>query len=760
MTKSKIPRSSERLRTLRERVATSASDALSSTISTSRRNNTTIPTNISTINNSNPIIDDINEATNNNASSNENANATNRPNDNANVIDSSSSTQSSPFNQLQRPHQPNNNSRNEESSDNNSHNNNDDDHESSQSQRSGVYLNQDEYRQLQDTIEALQNQIENYSDRWTNALDRIDALQERNDRLHEQLIQARNSAPAPAPDHSALLQATAKQAEAKARQQNVTHKFPSLKSLNQREVSIWHQKVLTVIQLPKYETFYDNLTSDIVASGHHNPTLNTTLYSEILTHTSAEAESYILAKFHLRGDGVALLNDLQETFNSKWTIVESQQKQLEWISMKMTQSESIHEFFARCFKFREDMIDNGLQCSEDSLRRTFILALSPHFTNIQENIDELHLTWRAPNVHKLPLVAQSYYNNKMTVRNMHRDHKRVNNPTPRNNNQNNQNTNQQNNNQRQQDPIAEARKDAIYASIMAGNFDIRNFVSQVPQNSCVYHANDHTGGSQNCSALRRIFAKAEKRGVSNTPLDVQLSRLNTSSTTSVSSQRNTPPTQQQQTSTKPPARPATANQVAAPQTPAQSLEEINIDDLHNTVEMLVNANDAFSQITGDNLTNHQLPTYFCKLNVVTTNNVKSGNTDDTYRILIDSGASHNLFNTKDLFTTYTEWNDSTNHVTLADGKTTAKIFGSGTISATTINGNNFTIDECLYVPELSNSLLSTKYFSKKPGHYIHTENSKTTIAFPSFTVQSNDTPLDDLIYFLATKQKSTDPNSK
>ena len=289
-------------------------------------------------------MNDFNEAANEGAPNNNNEPNNQQINTTTTIIDSSSSTQSSPKKNPMPDKEESSNDPNDNSNDDHSFidipNANDDDNKTT---NSGVYLDPNEYRSLQDMIEAMQTQIENYSDRWANALDRIEALQERNDRLHEQLTAARAAPPpAPAPDHNDLLQTLinaqneanriqeqAKSDEAKARQQSVTHKFPSLKTLNQRDINTWHQKVLTVIQLPKYREFYDDLASDMVASGHNNPTLNTTLYSEILTHTSAEAESYILAKTHLRGDGVALINELQETFNSKWTIVETQQKQLE-----------------------------------------------------------------------------------------------------------------------------------------------------------------------------------------------------------------------------------------------------------------------------------------------------------------------------------------------------------------------------------------------------------------------------------------------
>ena len=336
------PRSSDRLKSLRAR--SNIPGGPSSTNPLRRTNARIIPENIST----NNINNDIEAAAANNNNNNE-------PNDANNsavaLIDSASST--------------NNDSTNNNEQDNETHISNDtndnDDNTTSGSERSGIYLSPDAYRNLQDTIDALQTQIESYSERWTNALDRIDSLQERNATLQEELHQVcQQPPPAPqaqVPDHSALLQTLinaqletnrlqlqAQTVNAEARRHNTQYKFPTLKSLTKTDISVWYQKLLTVQQLPKYKDFYDDLASDIIASGAAHPSLNTTLYSEILLHTSAEAETYILSKSHLRGDCVELINDIQQTFNSKWTTVEIQSKQLEWIQMKMTHQETIHEF--------------------------------------------------------------------------------------------------------------------------------------------------------------------------------------------------------------------------------------------------------------------------------------------------------------------------------------------------------------------------------------------------------------------------------
>lgn len=135
-----------------------------------------------------------------------------------------------------------------------------------------------------------------------------------------------------------------------------------------------------------------------------------------------------------------------------------------------------------------------------------------------------------------------------------------------------------------------------------------------------------------------------------------------------------------------------------------------------------------------------------------------------HRVLLDSGASHHLVNSKSLFTNLTLWDNSTKEVTLADGKTTTPILGSGSITGTTTKGHKITIHDCLYVPTLSTSLISSKALSKLNGHYIHTANGRTSIAFPHTIIDTDDNIDDKLIFInlstdtVTAHHNTTSPN--
>ena len=124
---------------------------------------------------------------------------------------------------------------------------------------------------------------------------------------------------------------------------------------------------------------------------------------------------------------------------------------------------------------------------------------------------------------------------------------------------------------------------------------------------------------------------------------------------------------------------------------------------------------------------------------------------------IDSGASHHMVNTRSLFSSINPWtNTNLQHVVLADGKSLAKIEGIGTIFFRCSNDHTAHLHNVLYVPTLSDSLLSTKEFTTTTGCYLHSENRRSTLAFPYFTLDSNGSISDNCVFINISPCSSDD----
>ena len=340
----------------------------------------------------------------------------------------------------------------------------------------------------------------------------------------------------------------------------------------------------------------------------------------------------------------------------------------------------------------------------------------------------------------------------MEIRNLHRESKQSDKEptkpkqTPQNQNKQNQNRNNNTNNWTQEywnAEINKARKTKIYSEIMGGIFDIGRYLHTVPQDACVYHGVPHVGGTAACSAMKRMYSKAALLGKNKIPIAQQLrtERPLMPPPPALRPQR-APPTQQQNVRFQNP--PPTAHHTSI----EEPLEEIDVSELHDTITDFADAPPDDHRATND--TNNESKAYsncsfYCALNTVSI--LENPSKSSTIRILVDSGASHTMINNKTLFTTLHLWNNKDKHVTLADGKTLAPIMGSRSIQGTTSRGHIFTLDNCLYVPFLSDSLFATKSTSRQQGFHTHTENSITTIATPTFSFNSDDNPQDNLIFF-------------
>ena len=521
-----------------------------------------------------------------------------------------------------------------------------------------------------------------------------------------QLIQAQQQ--------SNTIQAQARADEHRARIESTPAKFPKLNCLSDETITSWYPKVLGIIKQPKYSVFYDPISSDLVPDGNINPHLNTILYAELLPSLSTSIQDYIYNKHSLQNDGVAIIHDINTSFQQSWNQVQKDNHQRSWMNLRAKPDENYHDFFSRCIKHRNLSITHGIPCSESDLKHRFIMGLPSIFTSIQEKAHDLPVEWQTASIHKLPSLAEQHKLTKESVRNLHRVNKRDQQSTSSSIPSNQQSTTQ--NNRQQQstgnsqqrpaiDPITQQRQKSIYAAIMRGSFKVSDYIHLVPPHSCVYHGNVHPGGTASCTAIQRLYARANSRGVSNTPIEQQLSAPPTTQ-----QRQPSPTTQQPQAShvmapthpnpihpahpypyqfhpTQPPAyipftypppshtanilhphntyphstihqpnsniTTPTSNQPTTHHVTADNLQEISVDQLHEVINNAIEFDDNNLE---DNNTNQQSQQYYCTNNtvvLVSNNNHITSHTPT--RLLIDSGASHTMITNRDLLINYQPW---------------------------------------------------------------------------------------------------------
>ena len=129
----------------------------------------------------------------------------------------------------------------------------------------------------------------------------------------------------------------------------------------------------------------------------------------------------------------------------------------------------------------------------------------------------------------------------------------------------------------------------------------------------------------------------------------------------------------------------------------------------------------------------------------------SSNGNNEYPIIIDSGATHHMWNNKDSFITYTTLHNC--YVTLAN-KHKIPVIGQGTIQLN-IQGYILHLHNVYLVPSLQFNLYSVKVHRRYPKCSCLFDNDAATLNFPKFSFDIND-DYDMIIYaknILHTVQK-------
>jgi len=174
----------------------------------------------------------------------------------------------------------------------------------------------------------------------------------------------------------------------------------------------WHMTILTQISLPPWKELYDPVRKDIVLSTS-NTQLNEKLYAKLLLALDGSAFQNIVNREHLRADGLALLQDLVQTYRPQNVPeVITAKTTLFWGSTKRMSSESIDDYYNRfCELLYETNGDQERIPLKDAMRH-FVFTLGNEFDTIQNNfrIDNLPSKWHTDEWPTLLILCRDYYN--------------------------------------------------------------------------------------------------------------------------------------------------------------------------------------------------------------------------------------------------------------------------------------------------------------------------------------------------------------
>jgi len=436
----------------------------------------------------------------------------------------------------------------------------------------------------------------------------------------------------------------------------------------------WYLAVMAQLSLPPWLELYDSTKNDIVDSTG-NVSLNGKLYSKLLLSLEGSALQSIVAKKHLRANGLALLRDLVQTYKPRNVpeIIALKTGEF-WSNTKRYPSESIDAYFNRFHELLDDLSDAEEPVPIKSAIRHFIFTLGPEFEAIQSNyrIGNLPSPWNTQDWPTLLVLCRDYYN---SVKPFGHSKKDATQPLPGNN------TNAGFDRLNHQKKVRQwFLNPAKYCK------EIEKEQEKHP-NKCIFHLSpSHPTTSCN------VKIECDKVRASKNP-------TTTTNSSNVGQLRH----------------------VTEEEFVDAAAFELNTDDVDSY------ANDTkedgllyFARITKHYL---RLARVSNKLSSIPRHHMK-------FPVIADSGANFHMFKELEFFTKLLP---ATGKVILGDGKTNLSIQGVGTVRCL-VDGHELFIDNVRYIPELSESIYSLFQHIQSPGHALHSSFADGLfVTYPSLT---------------------------
>ena len=532
-----------------------------------------------------------------------------------------------------------------------------------------------------------------------------------------------------------LQQATLKSATATERQADdtiasrlkkgpITNRLPKF-SAKENEIFLdWYDDVLCILALSEWSAIYDKSTNDI-----HNTTTDPTkllsehLYTSLRLALQGEAGSIMKSNEHkYRNQGIEYLQSMKPIFHPKWPPSTHNTKLVHFYSHYLTPTTSIDTFANKFKRLLRDLRYNGITISSESAKHTFLQGLGSEFIPIR-NMKEPPSEFLTNDIDTLTTVAREHLARIVGNRAIQKQQQQQT-RTPPNNTPNNtpnaipppSNTPRPRptptppaiprNYPEQTDYQREIMREIGFGVHTPTR--ITYWQSLTEPGNCYFHRLPHA--STNCSRLERAIQRAS---AGNPPTSTFIPSPQFSG--------STPPPRAPVPPQQPPARPQPPHPAPIPPPTARAVTtSIDSDDDSSENNNVIDINNI----------NYDAD-YYPPTPPIT--NSSSSPPCNSFKFIVDSGATDHMCNNKSLFINFTPINNPNSAVTLGDGNTTSPIKGKGTI-AYEVQKNIIHLHDVLYVPSLNVNLYSVKQHMKVQGCSEHSEANKCTLAYPTFTI--------------------------
>jgi len=174
----------------------------------------------------------------------------------------------------------------------------------------------------------------------------------------------------------------------------------------------WYLAVMAQISIAPWQELYDSSMNSVVKNTT-NTALNGKLYAKVIAALEGSALQHMLARKHLRANGILLLQELQQMYKPKCVPEVLAVKTAEfWSQMKRLSSESIDDYYNRFHELLEDINEDVETIPVKTAIRQFLFTLGVEFEPVQMSyrLGTLAPDWHTEDWPSLLVLCRDFYN--------------------------------------------------------------------------------------------------------------------------------------------------------------------------------------------------------------------------------------------------------------------------------------------------------------------------------------------------------------
>jgi hypothetical protein len=174
----------------------------------------------------------------------------------------------------------------------------------------------------------------------------------------------------------------------------------------------WYLAVMAQLSIAPWQDLYDSTTNSVVKSTT-NAGLNSKLYAKVIGSLEGSALQHMLARKHLRANGILLLQELHQMYKPKCVPEVLAAKTAEfWGQTKRSSSESVDDYYNRFHELLEELNENVETIPVKTAICQFIFTLGTEFEPLQMNfrLGTLAPEWHTTDWPSLLVLCQDFYN--------------------------------------------------------------------------------------------------------------------------------------------------------------------------------------------------------------------------------------------------------------------------------------------------------------------------------------------------------------